>query len=160
MARGATDDQVRLFAGENLIRVWGNIEVAAEAIQASGEKPVEKFGKGGAGGMGIRACRSCLPEAETSLRDPQTTPIQCKCGWEACWLGERLLTIVKLKQESIINIKTQRERFSDYGWKWSENKTSSSYQFSQLTTGYIKAGNTVGIRQMKAILPKAQLEVF
>jgi len=43
MARGATDEQVRIFAGENLIRVWENIEAAAEISQASGERPVEEI---------------------------------------------------------------------------------------------------------------------
>ncbi|KAM0335232.1 hypothetical protein ACHAQA_000275 [Verticillium albo-atrum] len=42
MARGATDEQVRLFAGENLLRVWEEIEGKAREFQASGEKPVEE----------------------------------------------------------------------------------------------------------------------
>lgn len=46
MARGATDEQVRLFAGENLLRVWEHIEVAAAATQASGEQPVEEIWEG------------------------------------------------------------------------------------------------------------------
>lgn len=41
MERGATDDQIKLFAGENLLRVWANIERRATEIQATGEKPVE-----------------------------------------------------------------------------------------------------------------------
>lgn len=41
MARGATDDQIRGLAGENLIRVWGNIEQRAREIQAEGVKPIE-----------------------------------------------------------------------------------------------------------------------
>ncbi|EOO03452.1 putative microsomal dipeptidase protein [Phaeoacremonium minimum UCRPA7] len=41
MERGATDDQIKLFAGENLLRVWENIERRAKEIQATGEKPVE-----------------------------------------------------------------------------------------------------------------------
>lgn len=41
MEKGATDDQIRLLAGENILRVWGNIEQRAKALQASGEKPVE-----------------------------------------------------------------------------------------------------------------------
>lgn len=41
MQRGATDEQVRLFAGENLLRVWEDIERRAAEIQASGEKPSE-----------------------------------------------------------------------------------------------------------------------
>ena len=46
MARGATDEQVRLFAGENLIRVWENVEAAAKVIQTSGEKPDEEIWEG------------------------------------------------------------------------------------------------------------------
>jgi membrane dipeptidase len=46
MARGVTDEQVRLFAGENLLRVWENIEAASEIIQASGEKPEEEIWEG------------------------------------------------------------------------------------------------------------------
>lgn len=41
MERGATDDQIRLLAGENILRVWGNIERRAREIQATGEKPSE-----------------------------------------------------------------------------------------------------------------------
>lgn len=41
MKRGATDEQIRLLAGENILRVWGNIEQRAREIQAMGEKPVE-----------------------------------------------------------------------------------------------------------------------
>ncbi|KAF4463324.1 membrane dipeptidase [Fusarium albosuccineum] len=42
MQRGATDEQIRLLAGENILRVWGNIEKRAKEIQATGEKPVEE----------------------------------------------------------------------------------------------------------------------
>ncbi|OTA98770.1 hypothetical protein M426DRAFT_17094 [Hypoxylon sp. CI-4A] len=42
MERGATDEQIRLFAGENILRVWSSIEKRAREIQASGEKPVEE----------------------------------------------------------------------------------------------------------------------
>ncbi|KAI0179854.1 membrane dipeptidase-domain-containing protein [Hypoxylon sp. FL1284] len=41
MERGATDKQVRLVAGENILRVWSQIEKRAREIQATGEKPVE-----------------------------------------------------------------------------------------------------------------------
>lgn len=41
MEKGATDAQMRLFAGENLLRTWTEIEQRAQEIQASGEKPVE-----------------------------------------------------------------------------------------------------------------------
>ena len=41
MQRGASDEEIRLLAGENILRVWGNIEKRAKAIQATGEKPVE-----------------------------------------------------------------------------------------------------------------------
>ncbi|WZH48001.1 membrane dipeptidase-domain-containing protein [Fusarium acuminatum] len=42
MQRGATDEQIRLLAGENILRVWGDIEKSAKTIQATGEKPVEE----------------------------------------------------------------------------------------------------------------------
>ncbi|KAM0348747.1 hypothetical protein ACHAPU_004186 [Fusarium lateritium] len=42
MQRGAADEQIRLLAGENILRVWGKIEKSAKAIQATGEKPVEE----------------------------------------------------------------------------------------------------------------------
>lgn len=42
MERGATDEQMRLFAGDNLLRVWSAIERRAEEIQATGEKEVEE----------------------------------------------------------------------------------------------------------------------
>jgi membrane dipeptidase len=41
MERGATDEQVRMFAGENLLRVWENIEKVGKEIQAEGTKPNE-----------------------------------------------------------------------------------------------------------------------
>ncbi|CAH0027120.1 unnamed protein product [Clonostachys rhizophaga] len=45
MARGATDDQIRLLVGENLLRVWANIEQRAKEIQAE-EPPVEEEWEG------------------------------------------------------------------------------------------------------------------
>lgn len=45
MARGATDDQIRLLAGDNLLRVWGDIERRAQEIQAT-EQPVEEEWEG------------------------------------------------------------------------------------------------------------------
>ncbi|KAI1385684.1 membrane dipeptidase-domain-containing protein [Hypoxylon trugodes] len=42
MERGVTDEQIRLFAGENILRVWSNIEKRAREIQATGEKPSEE----------------------------------------------------------------------------------------------------------------------
>ncbi|XXG94999.1 hypothetical protein Hte_001259 [Hypoxylon texense] len=42
MARGATDDQIRLLVGDNLLRVWDSIQHRAQQIQAQGEKPVEE----------------------------------------------------------------------------------------------------------------------
>lgn len=41
MKRGATDDQIRLVAGENILRVWAEVERKAKAIQATGELPIE-----------------------------------------------------------------------------------------------------------------------
>lgn len=40
MARGATDDQIRKLVGDNLIRVWGEIEQRGKEIRAL-EPPVE-----------------------------------------------------------------------------------------------------------------------
>ncbi|KAI4861916.1 membrane dipeptidase-domain-containing protein [Hypoxylon rubiginosum] len=42
MERGVTDEQVRLLAGDNILRVWSEIEQRAREIQATGEKPVEE----------------------------------------------------------------------------------------------------------------------
>ncbi|XXH01866.1 hypothetical protein Hte_008228 [Hypoxylon texense] len=42
MERGATDEQIRLLAGDNILRVWSQIEQRAREIQATGEKPVEE----------------------------------------------------------------------------------------------------------------------
>lgn len=41
MARGATDEQIRLLVGENLLRVWADIEQRGQEIQAEGSRPVE-----------------------------------------------------------------------------------------------------------------------
>ncbi|KAI1395308.1 membrane dipeptidase-domain-containing protein [Hypoxylon fuscum] len=41
MERGVTDEQIRLFAGDNILRVWSSVEQRAHEIQATGEKPVE-----------------------------------------------------------------------------------------------------------------------
>lgn len=46
MARGATDEQVRLLVGDNILRVWKSIEQRGEEIRASGEKPVEEEWEG------------------------------------------------------------------------------------------------------------------
>lgn len=41
MQRGATDEQVRLLAGENILRVWADVEKRAKELQAT-EKPIEE----------------------------------------------------------------------------------------------------------------------
>ncbi|WEW61659.1 metal-dependent amidohydrolase family protein [Emydomyces testavorans] len=41
LERGATDEQVRKFAGENLLRVWSDVEKVSQRINASGRKPNE-----------------------------------------------------------------------------------------------------------------------
>lgn len=46
MARGATDEQIRLLAGENLLRVWADIERRGEEIRADGHKAVEEEWEG------------------------------------------------------------------------------------------------------------------
>ncbi|KAI1763139.1 membrane dipeptidase-domain-containing protein [Hypoxylon sp. FL1150] len=42
LERGVTDEQIRLLAGENILRVWSQTENRAREIQATGEKPVEE----------------------------------------------------------------------------------------------------------------------
>lgn len=42
MAKGATDEQIRLLAGDNLLRVWADIERRGEEIRAEGDLPVEE----------------------------------------------------------------------------------------------------------------------
>jgi membrane dipeptidase len=39
---GGTDEQMRMFAGDNLLRVWADVERWAGEIQATGEKTVER----------------------------------------------------------------------------------------------------------------------
>lgn len=46
MERGATDEQIRKFAGDNILRVWSEVEKAAERIQTEGRKPNEAFWEG------------------------------------------------------------------------------------------------------------------
>ena len=46
LERGATDEQVRLFAGENLLRVWGNIENLGEQLRAQGKTAIEAVWEG------------------------------------------------------------------------------------------------------------------
>lgn len=46
LERGATEEQVRLFAGENLLRVWSNIDKVGQQIQAQGDKPNEEVWEG------------------------------------------------------------------------------------------------------------------
>ncbi|KAF3062033.1 hypothetical protein GL218_03502 [Daldinia childiae] len=46
IARGATDDQVKLVVGENILRVWESIERRAREIRAKGENPVEEEWEG------------------------------------------------------------------------------------------------------------------
>ena len=54
MERGATDEQIRLLAGENILRVWTSIEMRGKEIQASGEKPVEEEYEGREWHKGLR----------------------------------------------------------------------------------------------------------
>ena len=46
MARGATDDQIRGLAGENLLRVWANVEQRSRELQQEGHNPVEEEWEG------------------------------------------------------------------------------------------------------------------
>lgn len=41
MERGATDKQIRKFAGQNLLRMWREAEEVTHTIQSKGEKPNE-----------------------------------------------------------------------------------------------------------------------
>ncbi|KAF2016065.1 hypothetical protein BU24DRAFT_409220 [Aaosphaeria arxii CBS 175.79] len=41
MQRGATDSQAQSLAGENILRVWEQVERKAQQIQATGRKPIE-----------------------------------------------------------------------------------------------------------------------
>lgn len=44
MKRGATDKQIRLLAGENLLRVWSDVEKYAS--RATAQLPVEEVWEG------------------------------------------------------------------------------------------------------------------
>lgn len=46
MERGATDAQIRKFAGQNILRVWREVEDTANKIQSKGEKPNEAVWEG------------------------------------------------------------------------------------------------------------------
>ncbi|KAI2089257.1 hypothetical protein LOZ36_001862 [Ophidiomyces ophidiicola] len=46
LERGATDEQVRKFVGENILRVWSRAEKIAQNIKASGKKPNEETWSG------------------------------------------------------------------------------------------------------------------
>src|SRR5262245_6673008 len=46
MARGATDDQIRLLVGDNLLRVWAEIDRRGQEIRADGDRPVEEEWEG------------------------------------------------------------------------------------------------------------------
>lgn len=61
MKRGATDEQIKLLAGENLLRVWSKIESRAKEIQATGEKPSEAEYEGRAWFQGDKSTPWMLP---------------------------------------------------------------------------------------------------
>lgn len=69
MERGATDEQIRLFAGENLLRVWGNIERRAREIQATGEKPSEAEYGGRDWHKGLKDAPWMLPGSRSKAVD-------------------------------------------------------------------------------------------
>ncbi|KAH9909727.1 membrane dipeptidase-domain-containing protein [Xylariomycetidae sp. FL2044] len=46
LARGVTDEQIRGLVGDNILRVWGNIQQRGAEIRAEGEKPVEEEWEG------------------------------------------------------------------------------------------------------------------
>ncbi|KAL1845507.1 hypothetical protein Plec18167_008562 [Paecilomyces lecythidis] len=46
MERGATDAQIRKFAGQNILRVWREVEDTANKIQSKGQKPNEAVWEG------------------------------------------------------------------------------------------------------------------
>lgn len=72
MRRGVTDDQIRLLAGENLLRVWGAIERRAGEIQATGEKPVEAEYEGREWFQGDKSSPWMLPGSSGRARDEFT----------------------------------------------------------------------------------------
>ncbi|KAF2732611.1 hypothetical protein EJ04DRAFT_513769 [Polyplosphaeria fusca] len=54
MERGATDEQVKMLVGDNILRVWAEVERAAKGIQASGELPVEEEYEGRKWALGLK----------------------------------------------------------------------------------------------------------
>ncbi|KAL2854052.1 putative dipeptidase [Aspergillus pseudodeflectus] len=46
MERGATDEQIKKFAGENILRVWKEVEDVARRLQTKGAKPNEAYWDG------------------------------------------------------------------------------------------------------------------
>ncbi|WEW54582.1 metallopeptidase [Emydomyces testavorans] len=46
LKRGATTEQVKKLVGENILRVWAEVERKAKSLQASGEKPNEAYWEG------------------------------------------------------------------------------------------------------------------
>lgn len=46
LERGATDEEVRMFAGENRLRVWGNIEKTGQLLRAQGSTAIEAVWEG------------------------------------------------------------------------------------------------------------------
>ncbi|KLJ05512.1 membrane dipeptidase [Blastomyces silverae] len=42
LKRGATDEQVRKFAGENILRAWSEVENYSKVLKSAGEKPNEE----------------------------------------------------------------------------------------------------------------------
>jgi hypothetical protein len=41
LSRGVTDEQARKVAGENILRVWGDVEKVAQGMQKAGIEPLE-----------------------------------------------------------------------------------------------------------------------
>lgn len=46
LKRGASNEEARKLAGENILRVWDKVEKVAKGLQASGVKPNEEFWQG------------------------------------------------------------------------------------------------------------------
>jgi membrane dipeptidase len=71
MERGATDEQVRKFAGENILRVWSAVERISYGLGLDGEKPNEETW------LGRKWVRADLP-MPYMFRDSEKTRIPGK----------------------------------------------------------------------------------
>ncbi|KAK0387061.1 hypothetical protein NLU13_5374 [Sarocladium strictum] len=68
MKRGANDDQIRLLAGDNILRVWAEVEERAREIQATGELPVEEEYEGKKWHKGLKDSPWMLRQSRTEAQ--------------------------------------------------------------------------------------------